>query len=325
MKPETSNKEKYAAWAERQASLPLTMQPWWMDAVCAGKQWDVLLVENEQGEILGAMPYLIRKRLWMRYVIMPQQTQIGGIWISGEYTDDQWVVAEVCRRMAEQLGQLHLAYYYQQYPSGSLCVEPMRALGFRTRERVTYRIEDLSDLDKVISRFSKNKKRQLQKALSLHAERGCNPEDFYRFHANCMHEQRKRITYTREFFLVLERKLRRRNQCEILTIKDADNHIHAAAFLVWDARRMYYLIPCYSLEYKSTGAGALLVLESIKLAREKQVQFDFEGSMIRGVAAHYKQFGSEPCTYYSVEKYYKWYFRLATILNTFRNLRFHTF
>ena len=299
------------------------MQPWWMEAVCAGKQWDVLLVENEQGEILGAMPYLIRKRLWMRYVIMPQQTQVGGIWVSHAYTDDRWQVAEVCRQMAEQLAQLNIAYYYQQYPSDSLCVEPMQALGFRTTKRVTYRLTDLSDLDKVIARFSKNKKRQLQKAMSLHVERGCNPEDFYRFHASCMHEQHKRITYSREFFLVLERKLRRRQQCEILVVKDADGHTQAAAFLVWDSKRMYYLIPCYSIEYKNTGAGALLVLEAIKLAREKQVQFDFEGSMVRSIANHYRQFGSEPHTYYSVEKYYHPLFRLMLWLNRLRNLRYH--
>lgn len=320
-----TNKERYIQWASEQEYLPLTMQPWWMDAVCAGKEWNVLLAVDKEDNILAALPYLIRKRAWLRYIVMPQQTQIGGIWVAPSVTEDKWQTAEVCRQMVEQLDALKLAYYYQQYPVNSLCVEPMRALGFKTRERVTYRIEDLSDLDKVISRFSKNKKRQLQKALSLHAERGCNPEDFYRFHANCMHEQRKRITYSREFFLVLERKLRRRNQCEILTIKDADNHIHAAAFLVWDARRMYYLIPCYSLEYKSTGAGALLVLESIKLAREKQVRFDFEGSMIRGVAAHYKQFGSTPVKYYSVEKYYRPLFRLATFFNKLRNIRYNAF
>ena len=85
---------------------------------------------------------------------------------------------------------------------------------------------------------------------------------------------------------------------------------------------MYYLIPCYSLEHKNSGAGALLVLEAIKLAREKQVVFDFEGSMIRGVANHYKQFGSTSTMYYSVEKYYKPLFRLAVWWNKIRELRY---
>ena len=58
-----TNKERYIAWAAKQEYMPIFMQPWWMDAVCAGKEWDVLLAEDEQGEIIGAMPYLLRKLL----------------------------------------------------------------------------------------------------------------------------------------------------------------------------------------------------------------------------------------------------------------------
>lgn len=317
-----SNKERFIEWAKEQEYMPLTMHPWWLDAVCAGKEWDVLIAEDAEGEIQAVLPYLLRKRAWMRYIVMPQQTQIGGIWVAAEITEDKWKTAEVCRQLSEQLDKLHLSYYYQQYPTGSLCVDAMRALGFKTRERVTYRIEDLSDLNKVIDGFSKNKKRQLQRALSLHTERGMSPEDFYRFHARCMAEQRKQLTYSREFFLVLERKAKRHGQCEILSVQTADSEVCAAAFLVWDNRLMYYLIPCYSLEHKNSGAGALLVLEAIKLAREKQVVFDFEGSMIRGVANHYKQFGSTPTIYYSVEKYYKPLFRLAVWWNKIREWRY---
>ena len=315
-------KERYIEWAGKQEYIPLTMQPWWMEAVCAGKEWDVLIAENEQGKIVAAMPYLMRKRVWVRYIVMPQQTQIGGIWVAPEVTEDKWQTAEVCRSIAEQLARLDIAYYYQQYPVGSQCVDAMRALGFKVKERVTYRIEDLSNLDSVIDNFSKNKKRQLQKSLSLHTERGMLPEEFFRFHSQCMAEQRKHISYSREFFLVLERKAKRQQQCEILSVRNADGEIYAAAFVVWDKRLLYYLIPCYSLEHKNSGAGALLALEAIKLAREKQVIFDFEGSMTRGVAEHYKQFGSTPTTYYSVEKYYKPWFRLAIWWNKIRGLRF---
>ena len=172
-----TNKERYSEWVAAQEYVPIFMQPWWMDAVCAGKEWDVLLVESptptlprregdpdERHEIIGAMPYLLRKRAWFRYIIMPQQTQIGGIWVNEEATADKWKTAEVCRQIKEQMDRMGLAYYYQQYLPGSLCVDAMRALGFKTRERVTYRMEDLSNLDAVIDRFSKNKKRQLQKA-----------------------------------------------------------------------------------------------------------------------------------------------------------------
>lgn len=316
-----TNKDKYREFCLQSDTLPIFMQSWWLDAVCAGKEWDVLLSYDEQGAIQAAMPYLLRKRAWMRYIIMPQQTQIGGIWLRDDIRDDAARVVAVCQAFNQALSLLGLSYYYQHYPIGSPAVEAMRALGFKTKERVTYRIEDLSDLDKVIGAFSKNKKRQLQKALSLHAETNMNVEDFYRYHVQCLQEQGKQISYTREFLLVLERKTSRLQQSQILSICNADNEVLAAAFLVWDKHSMYYLIPCYAQKHKDSGASALLVLEAIKLARQKGVAFDFEGSMIRGVANHYKQFGSTRTVYYSVEKYYKWYFWFANAINWLRERR----
>jgi hypothetical protein len=307
-----TNKELYRELCLRTSDLPIFMQDWWMDAVCAGKQWDVLLSYDSNGNIQAAMPYLIRKKAWMKYIVMPQQTQIGGIWIANDSRDQ---VTEICQDFTRQLENLGLSYYYQHYPIGSPVVDTMCTLGFKTKERVTYRIEDLSDLDKVINAFSKNKKRQLQKALSLHADMNMSAEDFYRFHVQCLQEQGKQISYSREFLLVLDRKTQRLEQSQILSICNADNEVLAAAFLVWDKQSMYYLIPCYAPAHKDSGAGALLVLEAIKLARQKGVAFDFEGSMIRGVANHYKQFGSTRTLYYGVEKYYKWYFWFANAYN----------
>ncbi|MBO7458342.1 MAG: GNAT family N-acetyltransferase [Paludibacteraceae bacterium] len=319
-----TNKERYIEWTEQQDFVPIFMMPWWLDAVCAGKEWDVLLAEDENGAIAGAMPYLLRKRAWYKYIVMPQQTQIGGIWVTAEITADRWRTAEVCRQIKEQMDGLGLAYYYQQYLPGSLCVDAMRGLGFKTQERVTYRLDDLSNLDAVIESFSKNKRRQLQKALSLHAEHDkMETEDFYRFHSNCLAARKRKCSYSREFLLVLERKARRLKQCEILSICNADGVPYAAAFLVWDKSSMYYLIPTFDPAFSDSGASSLLVLEALKLAREKHVVFDFEGSMDRGTAKHYKQFGPTAVTYYGVEKYYKPLFRLAIWAQKIREWGMH--
>jgi len=319
----SSNKERYCEWVAQQEYVPLMMQPWWMDAVCAGKEWDVIFAEDSEGNILGALPFLLRKRACYKYIVMPQMTQTGGIWVSAETTADKWATAEVCRQLVEKLGSMDLAYYYQQFRPNSLCVEAMRGLGFKIRERVTYQVCDLSDLDALIASFSKNKRRQLQRALSLHAERGMNPEDFYRFHTRCMAGRHRKLSYSREFLLVLERKTRRLGQCEIISICNADGQPYAAALLVWDKKSMYYLIPCFDTAHADSGASSLLVLEAMKLAREKHVIFDFEGSIDRGIANHYKQFGSTPVTYYSVEKCYKPLFRLALWFQHFREIRMH--
>ena len=69
------SKEKYRELCEAEGSrIPLFQQYWWMETVCAGKRWDVLLSERD-GVIEGALPYLIGKKLGLRYILQPQLTQ----------------------------------------------------------------------------------------------------------------------------------------------------------------------------------------------------------------------------------------------------------
>lgn len=300
-----TNKERYIEWVGQQEFVPISMNPWWLDAVCAGKEWDVLLAEDAQGNISGAMPYLLRRKAWYKYIVMPPLSQTGGVWVTADITADRWKTAEVCRQIKEQLDNLHLAYYYQNYLPGSLCVDAMCAMGFKAREHQTLRIDDLSNLDTLIASFSKSVRRQLQKALSLHAEHTMDPEDFYRFHTRCMAVRGRKPSYSREFLLVIERKAHRLKQCEILSICNADGQVYAAAFLIWDKSYMYFLIPVLDPAFKESGASALLALEAMKLAREKKVHFDFEGLADKRLTKVYQQFHPTPVKYFSVERSYQ--------------------
>lgn len=314
-----TNKEIYAQLCEQYSDINLFMQYWWLSAVCAGKQWDVMFTKDAEGNISAALPYLHGKRLWMKYVLMPQQTQIGGIWIRPDLVGNIEATQTICQDFHEQLQALKLAYYYQHFELGSLCPNIFKVLNYKVKEKATYRINDLSNLDQVIDSFSKNKKRQLQKALSLHVDLNMDAEDFYRFHSECLTLQKKEISYAREFFLVIYRKACSRKQGQIICIRNANGAALAAAFVVWDAKQMYYLIPCYSPIYKESGAGALLVLECIKFARNVTAAFDFEGSSIRGVANHYKQFGSTCEPFYAVSKCNSPIFYLLLGINWLKN------
>ncbi len=311
-----TNKELYTQWSDQQTDMPIFMRSWWLDAVCAGKGWDVLLYIHPRTEqILAALPYLTGKRLKMRYILMPQQTQIGGIWIDQSLLNDDgsvWdkeTLQNICTYMTDQLARLNLCYYYQHYPLTSPCPPLLQQEGMKVKKRVTYRIEDTSDLEKVVKHFSKDKQRLLRNAEHLQVQRGLlNAEQFFHFHQQCLNDKNKQISYSREFFLVLERKTKRNNCSEIISINDENGEIYAAAYVVWDKRSLYYVISAVNPQY--TLGGTKLVSECIKLAHELHLAFDFEGSMIRGVAKFYKQFGSQPSEYYSVEKFYKWWFRI---------------
>ena len=367
-----TNKERYAAFCQAQPEMPVMMQPWWLEAVCAGKQWDVMLLTkndldaesnlwqrikarvrkrsddaanagNDEAqavtaealdpneEIVAAMPYLLRKRLWYKFIIMPQMTPFGGVWMNEELFGSPELQEKLAKAIARKLREMHLAYYYQKFPVGNPLPYWLGKRDMKIEERVTYRINELPQIEAVEDGYSQNKKRQLRKAEGLEVDYDMTAEEFYRFHTACIAERGKKLSYTREFLLVLEKKARRAGQCAIIRVSGnvAENGAHgtneteepinehgttrkgteqtlAAAFVVWDKRYLYYLIPAYLPSAAKSGASARLADEAIRLAKEKGLQFDFEGGNDdEGIANHYRQFGSKAVQYQSVSKLYR--------------------
>lgn len=309
-----TQKEQYRILCEQETTIPLFLQYWWMEAVCMGKQWDVLLC-TRNGEIVAAMPYLCGKKLRMKYIIQPQQTQINGIWVKPGYADE---ATELANDFISQLEELQLAYYYQQYPIASPFPACFKENGFKVKERVTYRIEDLTDMESVVASFQKSKRKQLRKALTLKTDLNMSSDEFYNFHVACLAEQKKTINYSRAFFLALYKAAKVHSQGQIIAVRNMDGQVLAAVFLVWDATSAYFLISSYSHIHNKTGATALIVLESMKFARCKVKAFDFEGSMDPGIATFHREFGGQKTVYYSIEKYYKPIFRLFLFANRLR-------
>lgn len=298
-------KDAYRKWAETAEGLPLFMRTWWMDAVCAGKEWDAV----------RHMPYLLRRRMGLRYILMPQQTQIGGYYIDRKETTDAALVAA---EIDAHLMGLGLAYYYQHFPIDSPIPYELAKMGYTVRERVTYRIENMQDMDAVRRGYSENKRRQLKKASVLTCDMDMEAAAFYRFHERSLKAQGKQISYTWKFFDGLYAACAEHGAGQVVRVSDKEGNTHAAAFVVYDREACYFLIPAYDPQYGKSGAGALLVDACIRFAREHSRVFDFEGSMIPGVANHYRQFGSVARTYCSVERVYNPLFRILLKINEYR-------
>ena len=294
----------YHTYCLESPDMPLFMRDWWMDAVCVGKHW----------ELIAGMPCLLRERVGMRFVVMPQQTQIGGLWCSKQ--DSLMLVqqrAALLQKAAEidkELRQRHLDYYYQHFPIGSPLPEELKKLGFSIRKHTTYRIDNLQDMDAVRSGYSENKKRQIRKAAALELVE-VSPERFYIFHKKCLKDQGKEIAYSEAFFRSLDAACEAHDARAILGLQDVSGALHAAVYLVYDRNTCYFLIPCYAPQFGSSGAGARIVDEAIQFAAKHSKTFDFEGSMIPGVANHYAQFGSTAAYFYEVERVYNPLFRVV--------------
>jgi hypothetical protein len=71
---------------------------------------------------------------------------------------------------------------------------------------------------------------------------------------------------------------------------------------VWDKECAYYLITMRQKEYDTSGGTELLVDETIKYVSQYVDKFDFEGSMIEGVEASYRYYGTHQTEYYQISK-----------------------
>lgn len=294
--------QKYVQWIPSQTYIPIFFQPWWMDAVCDGKSWETKVWEENSG-VLAAMPYLLRQRMGMRFIVMPQMTQLAGAWVSP--TANPTTIADAIH---QHLLSLRLSYYYQQFPLNSSIPILLASKGYTIAPRVTYRIEDCSDVQKIIAKYNRNKQRQLKKSATyMLRQDNISPQEFHCFHRSALASQGKEISYSELFLEKLLAAVQQHHQGTILTLYDnqsATPLLIAAALYVWDADAVRYLIAAQHPDYQHCGLMARLVTEGIQLAHQRQIAFDFEGSMIPGVAKHFAQFGAAPATYYSVERYF---------------------
>lgn len=331
-----TNKERYADFCRLHPEIPVMMQPWWLEAVCAGKEWDVMLFTADDLDLTGmdsehvvaVMPYLLRTRMRMRFVVMPQQTMFGGAWIDSCVLADPNAQERLAKLITQRLRSMRLAYYYQHYSPGNPIPHWLGKRRFTIEQRVTYRL-DATGTENPDNEFSKNKQRQLHKAEHLLVDNTMTAEEFYQFHAACMRERGRQLAYSREFLLVLERKARRAGASSFIRVKqpadgEKPERTVAAAFVVWDRHCLYYLIPAYLPSAAKSGASARLAYEAMQLARQKNLLFDFEGGNDdEGIANHYKQLGGQPVTYYSVKKMYNPLFAVLLKLNTWKEKKFN--
>ncbi|MBO4741857.1 MAG: hypothetical protein J5605_09515, partial [Bacteroidales bacterium] len=114
-----TDKEQYKYLCETHSEVPLFLQHWWMDAVCKGKQWDVFLYRNGDGEIQAVLPYLVGKKLGMKYILQPQLTQFNGVWyLRNDFKSENERLSfekKVCTYFAECLKNLNISYFNQNF------------------------------------------------------------------------------------------------------------------------------------------------------------------------------------------------------------------
>jgi Acetyltransferase (GNAT) domain len=88
--------------------------------------------------------------------------------------------------------------------------------------------------------------------------------------------------------------------------RDFYGRVHAAAMLVWDRKRAYYLTGGGDPSLRTSGATALLLWRMMQFASSRSAVFDFEGSQIPAVERFFRAFGASQVWYHEISKMPRW-------------------
>ena len=303
------NKERYRKLCEEK-NIPLFMQACWLDAVCTpdGKQWDVLLCEGN-GKIIGTMPYHLSKKWGFKMILQPQLTQYNGIWI--DYPEDIKLYKrysfekQVIDNLIDQLESLKVSYYSQNFYHTFTNWQPFYWRGFRQTTRYTYVLKNIENTDMIFDNIHPQYRQKLRKSeKELIVDHNLSPEDFYQFHKKSLTEKNDRIVYSKQLWESVYQAAIKREQGKIIAIRDKNNNLLSAVFFVWNMDCGYNLITARKINDGSNNTSVFMIWEVIKYLKNKTRNYDFEGSMIKGVAKRNQYLGAEQIPYFNISKSY---------------------
>ncbi|KWW32070.1 MAG: methicillin resistance protein [bacterium P3] len=302
-------KEEYRALCEDPALyVPLFQQHWWMEAVCAGKHWDVLLSRDKSGAVQAALPYLSGRKMGLRYIIQPQLTQYNGIWYrypKDGLTDSQRLTFEkqAADSIIRQLKALRIAYYQQNFAPSITNWLPFYWAGYRQTTRYTYRLPDIRDTDALFRRFNKNERqRRIGQLLPRSVLTTLSADEFADYQQLCRTLSAQHNLLPHDLVVRTCEAALNRKQGVCFALDSDDGERMAALFVPYDRQCAYYLIPALNPQFRDKGAMETLIWMAVRQLSTETRSFDFEGSMEPGIEQFYRSFGAEQIPFFRLSR-----------------------
>lgn len=309
-----TNQETYRQFCATAPDLPVFAQDWYLDAVCEGGDWEVILIEKG-GEIAATLPYFLKRRGPIQYGTMPHLTKFLGPYILPKYRRTKHE-AKLIRQLILQLPKL--SYFRQNLHYSYTNWLPFYWEGFQQQTYYSYRLSPLTDLDQIYANVSadyRNQKiakadpvLQLQTDLPLSA--------FHRVSALSYERQQMPFPFPYSYLEKLVKALQTHQAGQVFYALDKEGQVHSAALLVWDKQSSYLSIIGDDPAFRTGGGGIWLVWQLIQYTSQQLNlnTFDFLGSMIEPIERVRRQFGAQQTPYFAVWKYGAWWWEILDLL-----------
>ncbi|MFC6224814.1 GNAT family N-acetyltransferase [Hymenobacter artigasi] len=298
-----SAKARYHDFCRTAPDVPVFGQPWYLDACAEGGTWDVVLAE-EKGRVVAALPYFCKQKGPFRYVTMPPFVKWLGPYVLPEFRGRLPQEHELLKRLLAQLPEF-AAFKQNFYPTATNWL-PFYWEQYRQTTFYTYRLHQLRNLQGVEAGLGTGIRRDIRLARQkMRVVHDLPLEEFYRVNMLSFTRQGLPAPYSAAQFRRFDAALAAAGSRQLFFAVDEQDRVHSVAYLIWDATTAYFLLAGDDPALRASGAGVLLAWECIRYASEvlNLDCFDFEGSMLPGVERIRVRFGAVQTPYFFVWKY----------------------
>lgn len=300
--------EEHGLWDELVEASPqgsLFCRSWWLKVADPDIR---VLGYFDRGRLIAGIPLFFKKRLGVKFCTMPSLTQTWGVVIEpieGKYVHQITRQLEILTIFARRLAGEQV--FLQRFHPAIVNFLPFHWLGFQQVSRVTYVIEHLCDLDRIWAEMRENQRREIRKA----EKRGiviepCVPEVVAHNLAKTYTRQGLQTPVETELVCRIHDVAQQNGAGNCFAARDFYGRVHAAAMLVWDRKRAYYLTGGGDPSLRTSGATALLLWRMMQFASSRSAVFDFEGSQIPAVERFFRAFGASQVWYHEISKMPRW-------------------
>lgn len=278
-------------------SLPGHLTPtifhehWWLETVTGGRYQAVEYCQG--GRLVGWLPYLLSRRRGFAVSVMPDITYALGPAIDegAGGSNKRWLRRlDILQELATKLPRV--GFFSQTCHPDTPDVLGFQACGFDTA--VQFSAEVSPAPKEVMWMAMRDKTRNVIRRAAERWEvvETDDPQLFKRYYRDNLARNHDASYFDLETIASVFAAAHPRQRCAIFMARNAEQHIAAAVFYVWDERRMWYLLSSRDPTLGENGAVSLLIWHAMQDAAQRGLVFDFHGVGAAGTARFYAGFGA---------------------------------
>lgn len=276
------------------AAPTLFHQDWWLDAATGGA-WDRVEVARD-GQVIGVPPFVRSRRHGLTRLSMPHYARVLGPMLHLPPSKPVSRVANMCTVIADLIARLpRFDVFSQSLPPGSEAAFGFALSGWNVGQSYTFCMPPGLGQEAVLAAMDRKRRNvlrttQAQTSVEWHY-------DVERFVATSHRQfaaQRRPDLHRYDEIGRIFTASQQRGRAVILSICTEAGRDAVVTILLWDDARLYFWNTARNPAISGNGTYSCALWESLQLARERGLVFDFDGFASSQAGAFLASFGVPP-------------------------------